>query len=394
MYKVKCPFCQRVTTHPFVRVGAVGTCAGCDKRFRIREQHVTRAVRIVPVPAGEMDPLLPHEPPRTMSTTREDLAEATGLSGLSRLMEEAGGQSGAGREGKTKKSIPRKTDAASGTTEKNLPRESMEQVQTRLRRRRQRSIYLMVAGSGAAAALLVVAIWLATQPRHPMRSPESNYSQGSSAVIASVDAVTPGQWKPVDPAQPFALPTTQSEVSVTGSALERKGGKIYFTAMVTNHSDVVVRRATIHLALLNKADGLVAACDVPVALLAQGVAEPIRVRLPAGVTLAGAKVKAFAGQVQAMPGAKALARPMRSNLTGEGKATAVEIYFQNPLNQPLSRVFFLVTASDGEHQPVGQWVVKWDDQVAPGNRVVLKAVTPVSEGMDAAMWQVRAVGLP
>lgn len=389
MYKLKCPFCQRVTTFPFVRVGSVGTCAGCGKRFRIREQHVTRNVRIVPVPPGEVDPLLPNEPPKPRNQSAEDLAETTGLSGLSRLMEETGQQPTAKRPGKVARQDPKKSESISAS-QVQTPRESIEQVRARVRRRRQRSLYLIATGSGAVAALLIGAIWFAVQPtthRQPHR-----LADAANAVIASANTLAAKSWTPLNQPQPFAVPATQNQITITSSELVRKSGKLYYTALVTNHGEKVIRNATIHLALLNQVGWLIAKANLPVALLAQGLPEPIRVQLPPQANLRGSRVKAYAQNITPMPHSVALAKPVESYALGRGPDTAIVIHFVNPFEKPLAGVLFLVTASNRQHQPVGRWLVKWNQSIDAGKQIVLKALTPVDANIDAQQWQVRAVG--
>jgi Zn ribbon nucleic-acid-binding protein len=90
VYTLYCPSCGHHQREAFVRVGALVACPNCGHHYRVDPAHVQRhAAPKLQLDTGQSDPLLPagHPSPRDPASADAASQQATGLTGLSGLME-------------------------------------------------------------------------------------------------------------------------------------------------------------------------------------------------------------------------------------------------------------------------------------------------------------------
>jgi hypothetical protein len=413
MYELTCPDCRNVMKTPFVRVGAVATCAKCKRQFPVTADGVRRvsaspgaaaaglagamagasAVAASNVAGAAADEFVP----ATLDTPDSPTASAPPIVSREPARETP------------RPTVPEAARSEADEVADQLAPSSRRRPIRPVRNRQKGPLILLalVAVLLAAGVGIGVYAWMSqpvstTQPGDAPDAAEPD--AGTPAVelptldhgvrIVQAQTLVPREWKTRaigDPPSQQAGPVTLEDARVE---YEGGGEPGTFRARVVASSFDMFESVGVTIYLLNQDNQPIATTDASVKLLTSHRPQELEIAVPAELARETIEVdwRARPGPrlTSAVPYESRVVEPARV----ENNRTAFRIEAYNPLANTARRSLFLVTASDDGGRVVERWLVDWSEPVGPKQRVEVAVITALKPERRVAMWSITGVAVP
>jgi hypothetical protein len=403
MYELTCPACKHVMKTPFARIGAMASCAHCKQRFPVTAEALRRVGTAQPsdalaAPAAEPHAPAPHEPPKPAA--RRPAAEPP----LPRPV--AGGPVGADllddeEEDPASSDVEALAGAAAGVS--GASRRRRQLLHNQRRRQRGPVIVLSIVCLLMAVGLTWAVIYFRGRPAglpaggaamQPSPAAVVEDTLDPSLTLLAPEPVERPTWSVVHEPGFVASKPHPPVYLQNDRALRDASGHHRFEADVETKTFDVVVQATAVLTLVDQEGTAYARIAWPLRLLTAKRAARLGVPIPDDLfaRLDTVDCKMEVDPSQRVAGGAPFENPILEP-RAMGARTGLEVRTYNPLQTPLSRAIFLVTAYDAQENQIGAWLLNWRDPVGGKQPVKFAAMLPLHT-RDVARWAIAGEGVP
>lgn len=381
----------------FVRVGAVVDCPSCHKRYRVTDSLVTHRIRSKAASPVEAEAVEAHEP--SLPRMDED-GNVIGLSGLSEMMRDHPKPEPGSAPSQ---SMPKAARRGKETAGDSKPTPARYHAQEAERKRRRRSMYLLLGVLvGAVAVLgggLILASRMADDEPSTAASDNGELGPGADPRVIATDApmlhahrLDRPQWAFIN--RPFIEMASDPDVRLTRESIATApdGSRAYLARLLTDRRDLVIDGRVV-LSLVDPEGNEVGRTKVGLTLLDAN--HPQDIRIPIAERFNDDRLQPVARvETQRREPESVFLDPENLRLTpiGVGRQSAVQVIAFNPLDETLDGIVFQITALDQLKRPIARWSTRWDQPVAPRQRVEFQTLTPLTDEDAPHHWRIEAAG--
>ncbi len=386
---------------PFVRVGAVVTCASCKHRFLVDHSHIKRVAVAKPGPGASPTSGMPAEtaPPKA----------GGGIQGLSEMMRDE-----AQRERDSqfddydtiaaepdKPGTPVDTGATPPPAESTPTPAPTPQPKHDKQQKAIRSIYLLLAAGAAMAmaiAILGVGLWyidwdLAPKPAPPAEievEPEPAYEGPNFQSLPLLQSIGLEHEPWEQPNRPFeSMPQEDSDIYIADDSLVPAGaGVIEYVGRVISERPGIVS-GELAISLVSPQGVEKARTTTPITLVSPDHSQSLNVPIPANLDPT-ALHPAWSISINELMESAVFLEDVTVKTESMGADTMALVMIGNDTDQTLQRVTLVITAWGEDARPLRQWRTHWQLPIKTGDYIEFFTRTAVNPTWDIREWTVTA----
>lgn len=411
MYELTCPDCKKVMKTPFARVGAVATCTQCKRRFSVSAETLRRTV--IPQPtdalsAGVEPMAVPHQPAPVRGTPAEPPKPAP-RPPVTASKPTASGPVGADLLDDDELE-PESQDVAAlaSAAGAGIGRGARQRIQYQrdMQRRQQRpmlllSLLFLILAGGIAATVVYLKSRQPSAPANTGNTSSTSQTPPIRALDEKLTLVTPErvprpQWESInEPRFVFTKPIYALTIENDHTVRDAQDQPV-LEANVKFSKFGVLEQAAIVITLVGEDDVAFARCTYALRNLTANRTSQIRLAIPQEYFARFDRIdfKAeYDERYHFSDNAPFESRDLILNILPDGERTVLEIKTYNPVQAPLERAMFFVTAFDKENNSLGSWMLRWNTPVGERQPVQFAVIIPLRTS-EIARWEVVGEGVP
>jgi len=382
-----------------VRKGAVSDCPKCSHRFLVKPEVVRH--ELTAAPTGESpDALLPPTTPlpQTSAPSADEVVALAEDDEMVDPNEETAfnmpspvGAEDAPAKGRAASPAGGGKPVGVGAIKPGpkLSASMLLAINRRNAARRRMTKLLALAVGAMGMLLLVMAFILFGEP------PDDNVGVQSIAIdtpVVQSESLESAKWLVIKDEPYRESGVVSHPLRMEGEVLPSPQGGLAFTGQLVCNSFDLIESANGELILLDDQSRVYA--RRPLRYSALSGRAPLKVYIPIPAEL-GDRFSRFAVRLE--PGRRvsnAVAfvspevRPM-----AEGYPSGVQITAWNPLNRPIKRSLFVLTAYDDAERPIGRWSMTFAREVEAKQRVEFVAMLSAEDRQPVHRWGIEGVAL-